>query len=96
MQRYTLYVAGQKQYTVNLYHTTCSLLIKGTKESDYVDHDLPRVENIVKSIKVANKVVDIHDLNTSISDALYMLVTSDLDTCYQCGTPSTVTYICSN
>ena len=35
-------------YTVNLYHTKCSILVNGPRESMFVDNDLPQIQSKLK------------------------------------------------
>ena len=48
---YTVFDYGEKAYVVNLYHTTCKLVVNGKRELDFINDDVPLLYEITQSLK---------------------------------------------
>ena len=70
-------ITGKAQvhdYTINCYHTKCSLLVNGSKIFKFVRRDLPSLYKIVTAITTSSGI-DVNDCNTKLKEILQSIKT---------------------
>ena len=77
---YKVYKSKVKVFTINLYNTSCTVVINGTNELSFINDHLPVVQSIIEDLKHTYGSEMIDTLNTTIHNTLIKMNVSDSDT----------------
>ena len=64
-------------YTLNVYHTRCSFLVNGKQIEKFLNDDLPKIHDLIKTVVLNGKVVNLKPLNQALEFQLKKLLDID-------------------
>lgn len=64
------YVITEDSYTINMYYTKCSFLVNGKSVEKFLNDDLGKIHELVRSVTLNGRPVDIAELNAKLSKEL--------------------------
>lgn len=69
-------VANEKEYTVNMYHTTSRVMVNGRNVGKFINEDLEKIHEIIQDSLTQSVNIDLNSLNKLIQNELEKLVTA--------------------
>ena len=64
-------------YTLNVYHTRCSFLVNDKQIEKFLNDDLPKIYDLIKTVVFNGKVVNLKSLNQALEFQLKKLLGID-------------------